>query len=485
MTYIKSNGNQYGSFGELITAHTTPIIQIANKYQIDPANLTDTIEIFEDTGGTADNNGNMFRCQTGTSVGGYGVVRSKESINYLAGQGVECKITAAFTTGIASSLQFAGLFSLTETLAFGYDGADFSCLHSYNGKAEVQLITVDSTGAGTCTVTLDGDAVGITVTNSDIQTNAEELRAGLFADATLTGKWRFEQIDDKVFCISKSVGNKTGTMSISGGITANIAEQTAGVTKTDNHIAQASWNITTAPFSGFDPTQLNIYRIQFGYLGSANLIYSIYDPNRGRFVKVHQIEWANVNTTPHLGSPNLKVGWTAASLGSSGTNLTVTGASAEADIEGDEIIKNDVHAEENTKSSIGTTLTNIITIKNRVVYGNLFNLGKIFPVRISFDNDHNKAAVVEIYKNATLAGNTNYQYHDQYNSVGAYDTSGTTVTGGSLIDAFTVPAAGDVIIDLTILKAELRPDEILTIAARTVSGTSTNMTATITWSEEK
>ena len=484
MSYNPFVKNQKGSFGELITSHKTPIVQIANKYQIDPAELND-IEIFEATGGSADNNGNLFRCQTGTSLGGYGVVRSTETLNYRAGQGVECQITASFTTGQSLSLQFAGMFNISETLAFGYDGDLFSCLHSYGGVSEVQLITVDSTGAGTCTVTLDGDAVGITVTNSDIQTNAEELRAGLFADATLTSKWRFEQIDAKVYCISKSVGNKTGTMSISGGVTASIAEAERGVAKTDNHTAQASWNITTTPFTGFDPTKLNLYKIQFGYLGIANITFSIYDPNLGDYVKVHQIEWANANNETHLGQPNLKVGWTSASLGSTGTNLIVQGASASIMLEGDEVIKNNTFSDESTVASVGTTLTSLITIKNRLVFNDRYNLGKIVPLLVSIDNDHNKAAIIEIVRNADLGGTTNFQLEDEFNSIAIADKSGTTVTNGDLIDAVTVPAGGDVVLDLTVLNTELLPDSTFTVAAKTVSGTSTNMTVTIAWKEIK
>ena len=473
-----------GAFGDLITSHKSPIVQISNRYQIDPANL-DYMEIFEATGGSADNDTNMFRCQTGTSVGGYGVVRSTETINYRPGQGVECQITASFTAGVPLSLQFAGMFSLTETLAFGYDGANFSCLHSYNGAAEVQLITVTATGAGTCNVTLDNDVVGITVTNSDVQTNAEELRAGLAGDPTIGAKWRFEQIDDKVYCISKSVGDKTGTFSISGGVTASIVEKTAGVAKTDNHTAQSSWNLDIEPFSGFDPTKLNSYKIQFGYLGVANITYSIYNPNNGEFIAVHQIEWANSNTTPHLGSPNLKAGWTSASLGSSGTNLTVKGASASIMLEGDEVIKNNTFADESTVASVGTTLTNLITIKNRIVFGDRFNLGKAFPLLISVNNDHNKGAIVEIIRNATVGGTPNYQYQDEYNSIVIADKAGTTVSGGTLIDAFTVGAALSEDIDLSNLFTELLPEDTFTIAAKTVSGTSTSMTATIAWKEEK
>jgi hypothetical protein len=481
---IDINNISSGVFGETITAHKTPIVQIANKYQIDPSNL-DEFEVFEATGGTADNNGNLFRCQSGTSVGGYGVIRSKETLNYRAGQGIEALFTASFTTGIANSLQFGGLFSLTDTVAFGYDGANFSCLHSYGGVAEVQVLEVTVTGAGTCTVTLDSDSVGISVTNSDIVTNANELRVGLEGDATLNGKWRFEQVASKVYCISKTVGDKTGTMSISGGVTATITEATAGADKTDGHITQASWNITTSPFASFDPTKINVYKIQIGYLGVANITYSIYNPDTREFVKVHSIKWSGAYNVTHVINPNFKIGWTSASLGSSGTNLTVTGASGAIMLEGDEIIKNNTFAYFNTKSSIGTTLTNILTIKNRVVYGDRFNLGKLFPLRVSVDNDHTKGSIIEILRNADVAGTLDYEFEDEFNSIALTEINGTTVTNGTLIDAIVVEKGATADIDLTILKSEVLPEDTITIAVRTISGTGATITASTTWKEEK
>jgi hypothetical protein len=485
MAYTPTQKNEHGAFGEQITSHKTPIVQIANKYQIDPDNL-DTLEIFEATGGTADNSGNLFRCQTGTSAGGYGVIRTKETLNYRAGQGIDCLFTAAFTTGIATSIQFGGMFSLTETIAFGYDGADFSTLHSYGGVAEVQAIRVTASASGTEDITLDGDSLtGIVVTNSTVQTNAEELRAALAADATLSGKWKFEQVNEFVYCISKSVGDKTGSFTVSGSLTASITEQAAGVAKTDNHTAQASWNVNTVPFSGFDPTKLNVYKIKFGYLGAANITYFVYDPNVGEFIEVHQVRWANTATTTHVGNPNFKMGWTSASLGSSGTNLTVLGSSGAIFLEGDEVVKNNTFADENTVASVATTLTNLITIKNRTVYNDRFNLGKVFPIDVSIDNDHNKGAIIEVFRSADVAGTPNFQYEDRFNSIVLVDKAGTTVTNGTLIKAFTVAAGGDIDIDLTTLRTELLPDETFVVAAKTISGTSTNMTATITWKEEK
>lgn len=60
-----------------------------------------------------------------------------------------------------------------------------------------------------------------------------------------------------------------------------------------------------------------------------------------------------------------------------------------------------------------------------------------------------------------------------------------TVTGGTLVDAFTVPANGDATVDLSKLSDILNPEDTLTLAAKTISGTSTAMTGAVVWKEEK
>ncbi len=482
MAYLKARLLNFGAFGEQITTHKSPIVQISNRYQRDPSNIEE-IETLESAGGTADNNGNLFRCQTGTSSGAYSIIQSSDTLNYRPGQGVECQITARFATNAASSLQLAGLISLTESLGFGYNGTSFSIIHEYNGAAEVQKMTVTASGGGTTTVTLDGDSVGIATLGADtVQTTAEKLRAGLVGDATLNAKWKFEQVDDIVYAISKSVGNKTGTMSVTGASTVSISEATQGVSKTSNNVAQGSWD--KSPFSGFDPTKINVYKIQFGYLGAANLNFFLYNPNTGEFELVHSIKWANANSVTHLGSPNLKAGWKVESLGST-TNLTIEGASASIMLEGDEVIVNNTFASNNQSASVTTSLVSILTIKNRSIFNDRHNLGKVFPISISVDNDHNKGSIVSIYRNATIAGTQNYQFQNEFNSTVIVDTAGTTVTGGTLIKSLTVAANGSVEVDLTTLKTELLPDDTFTLAVKTISGTSTNITAAITWKEEK
>ena len=111
-------------------------------------------------------------------------------------------------------------------------------------------------------------------------------------------------------------------------------------------------------------------------------------------------------------------------------------------LEGDEVLKNNTFADSNTVSGVGTTATALITIKNRVVYGDRYNLGKIIPLLISVDNDHTKGAIIEVYRNTTLGGTPNYTFENEYNSIASVDKAATTVSGGILIDSFTVPAGG-------------------------------------------
>jgi hypothetical protein len=173
-------------------------------------------------------------------------------------------------------------------------------------------------------------------------------------------------------------------------------------------------------------------------------------------------------------------------LGASGTNLTVQGASGGIFLEGDEILKNNTYADNNVVGSLGTTLTNLITVKSRLEYGDYYNLGKVFPLTITVDNEHNKAIIVEVYRSPNVAGTTNYQFIDEFNSISIVDKSGTTVTNGDLIDSFIVAANGNVREDLTSLKTELLPEETFVVAAKTVSGTSAgDTTVSITWKEEK
>lgn len=470
------------AFGESVALPVLTEIMTSCAYGV----IDDRNETFSATGGSVDTEDNLFRCQTGTSIGGYGVLRTKHAIVYHAGQAIRSRFTGMFTTGVPLSLQFAGLFSLTETLAFGYDGDSFGIIYESHGRAECRELEVTAAagGAESATITFDGDAATANLTATTAAGNAFEIARDLNADATLGAKWNFFQNDGHVVAISKSVGPKSGTYSFSSATaTATITQQKAGVAKTSNNIPREQWNMNASMV--IDPTKMNIYEIDYGYLGSSAITFSVYDNEAGHFVPVHRMESKN-QTKTNLGNPNLKVGWTAASLGSSGTNLVVKGASACIQkVSQEHEIEVGARAVESSKTGVDTNLINLITVRNRGHYGYLYNLGEILAVSASINNDHNKAIRVEFLKDATLGGVCNFTYANKNDSILEYDTSGTTVTGGELIDSFLVGATSSENFNIFGVLEPLAPRETLTIAVKTVSGTGAAVDCALAWKEDK
>jgi hypothetical protein len=491
MTYINQvsvDNIKSSAFGEVLTVEITPIVQLLNQYQLDPT-LNEELEVYSNgTGASTTSNGNLFEVQNGTAQFGYGVIRSKNFVIYRSGQGLEAKFSACFTTGVANSLQFGGMFSLTETLAVGYDGAEFSVIHEYGGLAEIQTLQVTTAaGTETGTVTIDNDIVTVNHTlGGTVQETAHEIEVALLNDATISAKWNIEHIDNTVVVSARAVGNKTATFSYSsdGTAVATWTENTEGRVKTNNYIAQSSWDNPT-PFAGFDPTKINLYKIQYAYLGVATIKFSVYDPTLADYVQFHQLPFSNASSTQtNLGNPNMKIGWVAYSLGST-TNLTVRGASLEIGVEGKNIIKNTSYGVENSVTSVNTAGKVILALKNRNTYGKIYNLSKIIPLTLSVDNDHTKGSIIEIVRNPGLSGTTIYQYVDENNSIGLVELSGLTYTGGRILKSFTVGAGLSVDIDVSNLNIELLPNEVILVFAKTISGTGATITATGSWIEEK
>ncbi len=131
-----SIAGQVSAFGEPLAIIPTAVVQLDAIYGI----TSDVIQTYNNgTGSSAGSNTQLFRVESGTTQGGYGVLRSKRFIRYRPGQGVVTRFTAAFTQGVASSLQFAGLANQENRVAFGFNGDRFGiCLNNISGS------TVDS-----------------------------------------------------------------------------------------------------------------------------------------------------------------------------------------------------------------------------------------------------------------------------------------------------------------------------------------------------
>ena len=260
----------------------------------------------------------------------------------------------------------------------------------------------------------------------------------------------------------------------------------------DTWVAQADWNGDVMDGSGgssnptgqnLDPTKGNVFQIQFQWLGFGQIVFAIEDSESGLFVPVHKINYANTATVPSLLNPSFPILWSVENTTNT-TNITLKGASCCAEVEGKIEYLGPTNAIGNSKTSVTTTPTSIITIRNKSTYQSITNRTPINVLKYSVAVDGNKPAEFQLIKNTTLGGTPAYTDISTNTSVIEYDTAGTTVTGGQVIDFSTLAAAGSVSESGTATTdIILLPGETLTLAIN-ASQSTTDATVAIRWTED-
>ena len=484
MSYIPESPPKKSAFGDSLVMEPQPRVALKAVYGV-----LSNAETFTATGGGATTSDSEFVLTTGTSAGGYGVLWSRRPLVYIPGIGAECRITGQFTTGVASSLQAVGFFNANDGMLIGYNGTSFGVMHRHGGRLEIRelQITTGATSGGNCTVTLNGTALAIAVTNSSIETNAHEIEQALIADATLGAAWHFQHIGDVVVCVAKGNGARSGTYSIaagSTGIAGSFTQDVAGNSATEDWTAQANWNVSTA--SWFTPTYNNIFKMEFAFLGYGPLKYSIFNPTTRDFELVHVVDWPGQSGNQvNMLNPSLRPGWVAASLGST-TALTVKGSSASAMLQGNIDVRR-VFGETSLQTSVasGTTYQMLSLIVRREFNGAAANaVVNIDKIRVG--SGSSKGGRFYVYRNPTTSGATVHQYVDETESICLVDTTaGITITDtGRTIGAAVLAAAGSAEIDLQNLDIELQAGDELVIAGVIPSGAAADLSASIIWDEK-
>lgn len=253
----------------------------------------------------------------------------------------------------------------------------------------------------------------------------------------------------------------------------------------DNWVAQASWNVDPMTGSGpsgqtLVPTNGNVYKIEFQWLGFGAINFYIENTNTGEFQLVHKIKYANTTTTTTLLNPSLPLFFSAANT-TNATNIVVKVPSMAAFIQGKLINTGLLNSFTSSKSV--TTQANIFTIRNNTTFNSINNLKFVQPTYLSFAPTGNIILTYNLVLNTTLGGSPSYTNLNANTSVVAYDTAGTTLTGGRTLATFLVNGANNISIDISALNIILNPGDILTIAG-TSSGVASTAAASVMWIEQ-
>lgn len=216
-----------------------------------------------------------------------------------------------------------------------------------NGLPGVDYITTTTSGGGTVTAT-----AGSGIISSGVGANGKAL---ITSDPLTDYRPGFEMYfwGTATFTIPTSASSfqRIGLYDDNNGYFIGYEGTTFGFTRrsggADNFTAIAAWDdpLTGGPTSKFtrdgvpevfDPTKFNVYRVRFGWFGSAICVLELLAPD-GHWVEALRRENPNFFTVPHIQNPNLPVRIQVDKTGSDGTDLIIksgcVAAGATSDIE--------------------------------------------------------------------------------------------------------------------------------------------------------
>ncbi len=236
-----------------------------------------------------------------------------------------------------------------------------------------------------------------------------------------------------------------------------------------------------------DPTKINVFDIRFQYLGAGEIQFCIEDPNTGRFIVFHRIEYANKNIVPSVDNPNFHHTMWVDNKATT-DNLILKSSSYGYFIEGLSNLTH-IHQPQNSSGSVQkTSVTSevaIFTIRSRSLYAGKTNFIDIIVEAVSASikaSAANNLGTIRIVRDTTLGGVPSFSDINTNNSVIEIDTAGTTLTGG--VELFSFPLAGkndklfEKITELTVL---LSDGETITVAGSSAANATIN--ASVLWKE--
>lgn len=491
---------QVSAFGEPLAISPTAVIQLDGVYGA----TTDVIQTYTNgTGSVAGSVNQMFQVSTGTTQGGYGVLRSRRFLRYRPGQGIVSRFTAAFTQGVAGSLQFAGLANQENRLAFGFNGDRFGIVRSTGGKAHITLMTmtVAPNATQTATITLNGVAYTVTLGAGTVDAAVTTItnRVGGY------GGWLFQQTDGAMLWLAPTLGPNNGTFSFTstGNAQATFVTKQAGVAQTDYWTYQEDWNIDKMDGSAqidtnpsgmtLDPTKLNVYQIAMRWLGAGAISYAMEDQASGTLVYVHREHYVNQYTTPHIANPSFKI--TYGAYNSTNTsNLTVKGGSIYGAVEGT-IFQNELtRSHSASRSGLAKDVTHhIMTIKNSVVTNGLaganngnyiINAKEAIIKALNVSVQSTDPSLVYLFFEPTSFSSTHSYFNIPYcNEVYSTVTGTLDTTVDNPVYAGVIPINGSVNLDLSPYRITIPPGSQVSIALRSTNAMSQS-TVALVWSED-
>ncbi|MFT6765180.1 MAG: hypothetical protein ACJAZS_000047 [Alteromonas naphthalenivorans] len=423
----------------------------------------------------------MINLQTGAAAESSATSQTRSTVTYTPGEGALCRFTALYTTGVANSYQYVGIGDTQNGFFFGYQGTEFGVCRRTGGQPEVRTLTVSSkaSSADNVTITLDNQIkTDVAVTSgTDTTVTANEIAAADYSDV---GKgWTAKAVNDTVLFLSWDSSSHPGSYSLADpnvtSAAGTFASTLVGTGTTDTFTSQANWSIDTFDGTGsggvtLDTTKGNVYQIRYQWLGFGAITYAIENASTGNFEVCHIEAFSNSSLTPSVDNPTLPLFYQVKN-DSNTTNLTLKSGSIGGFIEGKPNPFGVVRGVSATTTTIDTTESPILSIRNSFLYNSKINKDPVKLNFISMSVDHTKPITLGFYANSNLVG-ASFADIETNTSLVQKDTSATGFSGGTLLFKLALGKTGNEYISLVNDPASgiLQPGDDITITGITSAG---------------
>ena len=157
------NQSQQTSYGVSEVVSNNAYVRASPVYNLIPANF----RTFTSSGGSGTATNREFKASTGTTIFGYGAIQSFRSIGMEYGQTALCRFSARFPGSVPLTWRGVGMISITDEMSFGMNGTEFGVWYRHGGESEVRTIriTTGASGSENATVTINGTAYTVALTN--------------------------------------------------------------------------------------------------------------------------------------------------------------------------------------------------------------------------------------------------------------------------------------------------------------------------------
>jgi len=483
------------AFNDSVVAQQTEQVSLNFTYEINPET------VYNFTFGQASNviDSGRLLISAGPTSNSIGAVVSRRTINYRPGLGASARFTAGFTTGVSgvNAGASAGLGTEENALLFNYKDNTMNIIHRRHGQRDARLLDFSngSDTAGNIVVTLDDSLITGTVTNNTSLNadTAAEFVSGLNPIALLIAGYQAFNFGNHVEFIALRTGPKTGVFDVDFGITnatGTFTQSASGVVPIETTIPQSTWNHDVADGTQFLPnidwSEGNVFQIKYQWLGYGQMEFFVEHPDRGTFVRVHDIHYANSNNIPSLSNPNMPIIYVAGN-GSTSDTVEIFGSSAGAVLEGGTKLTNHLNKKSvAANKSIGTTAEPLLAFCMPQFYKGKTNESFAEILRLVLTSS--AAGEFQIYKGTDfdpiyLEGNTNWVAAT--NNTMLLTTDCDNFTGGTLQSIYRCDGVLNIAATETEVEVfDVLPGELVIICAAADQG-SVKFGMTLTWAENK